>query len=264
MDEHGTPEPDEPDTPEPDEPDTPVSDPREARARHHAATGESAGTAYLRALSDEERRWMTAMVAGVAREHGVDADDVLQDLQLSLLRCTSIDTGRSGVRGWLRQRARWRALDLRRREGTPPDELDEQDAGPAPPPTGPDHEWTTERLQALELNKNEAQAVLLLLWGLDIPLRDFAQLVGRSAVQARQDRSRGLGRIRKLFDLSAEEHQALTASRQHVSIAAAAADLGLAEADLRRLVRSAEERIERTLGRTPPRTRRDEDDPHAR
>lgn len=92
MDEHGS--PDDLDSP----PGLPILDPREARDRHWRRNGESAGLLFLRALTAQERLWMEQMVTGIARAYGVDRDELLQELHLSLLTCDSIDSGRQSVR----------------------------------------------------------------------------------------------------------------------------------------------------------------------
>lgn len=261
MDEHGVPE--DPGRP----PDGPILDPREARARHRLRTVPSAGLLFLQALAAQERAWMERMVNRIARAYHVEGDDLLQELQLSLLACNTIDRGRQSVRGWLTRRARWRAADLLRKvERTR--SLDEASAPEpaAPEPTGPDPDWTIERLRGLRLNRDEAQVVLLVLWGMDVSLREFAELAERSHAKARQDKTRGLNKIEELFDLEPEESAAFIAFREFGTVNAAAVRLGVTADELRRLVRLAERKINRALGHPddPSGTRRDEDDSDAR
>jgi DNA-directed RNA polymerase specialized sigma24 family protein len=249
-------------------PDGPILDPREARARHRSRTSPSAGLVYLRALSATERRWLRGMVAGVARTYRVDRDDLMQDLQLSLLECDTIQHGRREVRAWLRRRAQWKAADLLRRHrtgptrSTLPDEVlpDLATAEHA----GPDRDWNVERLAAFKLSRDEAQVVLLTCWGFDVSLRDFAELVERSYAKTRQDKVRGLRKIEDLFDLEPEERAAFIAYREFGTHAAAAVRLGLPEDQLRAVVRRAENKINCTLGNAPDadRDRGDSSDVH--
>jgi DNA-directed RNA polymerase specialized sigma24 family protein len=254
--------PHEPDPP----PDRAILDPRDARARHRRRTRTSAGLSYLRVLTAQERHWLDRMVARTARAYGVEADDLLQDLQLSLLECDTIDRGRREVRGWLKRRAHWRAADLLRRDGLHRRHvrsLDEMTAPEpvAPKPTGPDADWSLDRLEGLRLNRDEAQVVLLILWGLDISLREFAELVERSHAKARQDKSRGLRKIEELFDLEPEERAAFIAFREYGTVTAAAVRLGISNDRLRCLVRQAEHKINRALGNTAtPARKKDESD----
>jgi DNA-directed RNA polymerase specialized sigma24 family protein len=252
---------------EPDpSPERAILDPREARARHRRRTRTSAGLSYLRVLTVQERHWLARMVERTARAYGVEADDLMQDLQLSLLQSETIDRGRREVRGWLKRRAQWRAADMIRRDGlhrTHVRSLDEM-TGPepaAPAPTGPDAEWSLDRLEGLRLNRDEAQVVLLVLWGLDISLREFAELVERTHAKTRQDKSRGLRKIEELFDLEPEERAAFIAFREYGTVTAAAVRLGIPNDRLRRLVRQAEHKINQALGHPAARARKkDESD----
>jgi DNA-directed RNA polymerase specialized sigma24 family protein len=258
MDEHGA-------RPDPRWP----LDPRVAMARHRDRIEPSAGLQYLRALTAQEREWMRRMVTRTARAYGVDRDDLMQELQLSLLRSNSIDGGRREVRGWLKRRAQWRATELlgkdrvRRQHTWSFDEVTAPEPI-APHPAGPDPDWSIDRLAGLRLNRDEAQVVLLVLWGLDISMRDFAELVDRSYAKTRQDKVRGLRKIEELFDLDPEERAAFIAYREYGTVTAAATRLGITEERLRRLGRSAERKINRALGHAENAdVRRDEDDSDA-
>lgn len=265
MGEHGI--PDDQDRP----PDAPVLDPREARARHVRRTGPSAGLLFLRALTAQENQWMERMVRRTAQAYNVDPDDLLQELRLSLIRCHTIDGGRAVVRGFLTRRARWRASDLLRGDKLRREHVRslDDDAVPeaaAPETTGPDSDWTVDRIRGLGLNRDEAQVVLLVLWGLDMSLRDFAELAARSHAKARQDKTRGFRKIEELFDLEPEESAAFIAYREFGTSHAAAVRLHLPERELIELVRRAESKINTTLGHTGGNAgvRRDEDDSDAR
>jgi DNA-directed RNA polymerase specialized sigma24 family protein len=244
----------------------PVLDPRAAKARYRQRTRPSAGLVYLRELTAREWTWMVDMTARVARMHHVDADDLMQDLALSLLECDALDSGRTEVRSWLRNRARWRALDILRRSHGPVTaclDADDNSETPAPEPTRIDLDWSVQRLVDLGLNRSEAQAVLLQCWNLDISMRDFAELADRSYAAVRQDRSRGLRKIENLFGLDEAESAALVACRDH-GARAAAHRLGIEIGELRALVSRAERKIDRALRRGPTNpTTEDEDDSDA-
>lgn len=261
MDEHvGTDDGDRP-------PEGSILDPREARSRHRLRGGESAGLLFLQALTTQERQWMERMVTGIARSYRVDRDDLLQDLQLSLLNCHSLDRGRQSVRGWITQRARWRADDIlraNRREHSVPATDRPLPEAPAPPPTAPDLDWSIERIQQLGLNRDEAQVVLLVLWGLDVSLREFSQLLERNYPKTRQDKIRGLNKIKELFHLDPDENAALVAYREFGTFEAAAARLNITKNELRALVRRAQKKIDHALDRKNVSTiRRHEDESDA-
>lgn len=248
-------------------PERSILDPREARSEHRLRRGESAGLLFLQALSTQERQWMERMVAGIARAYRVDRDDLLQELQLSLFNCHSLDRGRQSVRAWITQRARWRAQDMLRassgEKSIPASDRPLPEA-PAPAPTEPDRNWSIERIQKLGLNRDEAQVVLLVLWGVDVSLREFAQLAERNYPKTRQDKIRGLNKIRELFHLDPDENAALVAYRESGTLEAAAVRLNIPKNELRVLVRQAQKKIDRALDRkNMPTIRRHEDESDA-
>jgi DNA-directed RNA polymerase specialized sigma24 family protein len=259
MDEHGS--PDDLDSP----PGLPILDPREARDRHWRRNGESAGLLFLQALTTQERLWMEQMVTGIARAYGVDRDELLQELHLSLLTCDSIDSGRQSVRAWLRRRARWRAADmLRASPGNRNIRHSIDDIFPEPvSPLSyePNPDWSIERIRRLGLNRDEAQVVLLVLWGVDVSLRDFSELVERSYSKTRVDKFRGLKKIKDLFDLDPEENAALIAYRKFGTMGPAAHSLGISKTEFRTLAGRARRKIDLVLEKTdgPSADRREED-----
>lgn len=249
MDRHNS--PDDLDPP----PELSILDPREARDRHWRRNGVAAGLVYLQALTKQERLWMEHMVTGIAHAYGVDRDDLLQELHLSLLTCDSIDGGRQSVRGWLRRRARWRAADMLRAS---PDtwhlhlsaDDDSFPEPPAPPAQVSDPDWSIDRIRKLGLNRDEAQVVLLVLWGFDVSLRDFAELIEHNYPKTRQDKIRGFSKIKNMFALDPEEDAALIAYRELGTMPAAAKRLGVSEAELRKLVGRAQRKIDLALEHT--------------
>jgi DNA-directed RNA polymerase specialized sigma24 family protein len=267
MDEHGVPE--DP-GPSPASSDGPILDPREARYRFRRRTPPSAGLAYLQSLSARERVWMRRMVVRIAYAYHVDADDLMQELQLGLLACETIDAGRESVRAYLAQRARWRAADMLRGDSSHQQHAVPLDVVPepaAPEPRGPDPDWTLERVRALGLSRDEAQVLLLLLWGMDLPLKDFSEVMQRGYAKTRQDKSRGLRRIAELFELEPAESAAFMAYRKYGTMTAAAVRLNVPVEEMRVLVRRAEAKINQKLEHAPrPRTAhpQERDTRHAR
>lgn len=237
-----------------DDPDPPsVGDPqpfaaREGLRRHRERSGASAGLEYLRTIAAEEQQWLEKMVVRKAARYHVDQDDLLQDLYLSLLECNSIDVTRSGLRAWLTQRATWKAAALRRmidRQGAQP--LDDVPEPPAPDRQPPGFGWDVD--EAWGLSRDEAQIIRLLCWDFDVSMQQFSELAGRTYAKTRQDRSRGLRKIEKLFDLTPQERAAYMALRHHRTYPDAAIALAVSEDVLRVRVGRAIAKIRRVLGR---------------
>jgi DNA-directed RNA polymerase specialized sigma24 family protein len=250
MAEHGEPE-DPGDVPEYSQEPIPA---RDAKSRHLSRTRPSAGLVYLQEITDVERAWMRAMTRSVAHHFQVDRDDLLQELQISLLDCDVIDQGRASVRGWLRRRATWRAGDLRRRDRsqrvsgtTSMDDPLFGDLEDLPRAGRPDPDWTVERMAKLGLSRDEAQVMSLLCWGLSIPMKDFAEFTEQTYPAVRQQRSRATRKIRNLFGLDPDEATAYITWRSCDSSQTAAAKLGMTEHQLRTIVRRAESKIMRAL-----------------
>lgn len=224
-------------------------DPREALRRDPARQEPSPGLLYLRTIAAEERQWLEKMVVGVAAEYRVDRDDLLQDLRLSLLRCTSIDAGRAELHAWLRRRAEWKALDLLRKTGRHPTQsLELGPEPPAPEPNRIDPDWDVD--SSWHLSRDEAQIVRLICWGEDDSMREISALMGYSYDKGRQVRSRALRKLKKLIDLTPDELAAWLALGRLQTYPEAAIKLGLPEEELRVRVRRAEEKIRRVLRRS--------------
>ncbi|WP_300010422.1 sigma factor [Pseudonocardia sp.] len=267
MTRHGEPDdPDRPDddldqvvsAPDADEPDLVETDRDGADAPPTAAeikaafTATSPGWVYLESLAADEWAWLKRMVRSVAGRYNVDHEDLLQELQLRLRHCHVLDQGRSAVRSWLTQRAKWMALTMLRTGRRRPDTFPLDDVSPDPPApqeVGLDLDWTVERLRALGLSRDQAQNVLLLAWDIDISMQDYATAIERTYAKVRKDRSRALGKIKDLFDLTDDEEAALVAYRRFGSTAAAAIRLNRPVETVRRLVADAEQKIDRALGR---------------
>jgi hypothetical protein len=113
----------------------------------------------------------------------------------------------------------------------------------------PVHEWSAERFQEMGLSGNEARLIALLCWGvLHRSMREVAGELGRPYAATRQDKTRGLHKIKAMFHLLPDEEAVLVAVREYRSTTAAAVRLEMAVEDVRRLLASAEEKIESILG----------------
>ncbi|MGD9526167.1 sigma-70 family RNA polymerase sigma factor [Pseudonocardia sp.] len=244
----------------------PIADPREVLDRFRAGTPRPVGWQYLEQLVAEEHAWFTTMIARVARVHSVEADDLHQEVLLGLHDCDAIQLGRRGLRRWLERRARWKAGDMLRgrRAGRigyhDPERLgalaaEQEGQTPARsylggvanqnPWIGPD--WNLQRLRSLGLTRDMAQVVLLVMWGLDVSLKEFAELADLSYDSVRKQKERGLKVLHAAFGLTPEEDSVMRAVRKHGSAAAAAEHLRMTAADVAEALYRAMARIERVL-----------------
>jgi RNA polymerase sigma factor (sigma-70 family) len=211
---------------------------------------------YLRTLAEQESAWMKRMVGQVARRYGVDADDLMQEILERLIHTDVEIRGVVSMRSWLARMASWRAADmLRRQRRERVDSLVSMDATPVPDPVasepaGPDFDWTIERLRHLGLRHDEAQVLLLILWGVDMSLRDFAEQTERSYAKTRKDRERGLRKIQELFELTNEETAAFITHRRYGTVESAATRLGIDVGDCRLQISAARDKIAMVLGDT--------------
>jgi DNA-directed RNA polymerase specialized sigma24 family protein len=160
-------------------------------------------------LLEVQGDWLRCRVRSTAHRFRLDADELCQELMLSILRrSTTVDEGNKGVRTWLGSRVDWTARDMLRRRGreTTVDAADleaiENDMAtrrPAPDPPGP-MTLDTKHLVQWGLTPHEAQVVAMRCTGVDMPLKDFAELVHRSYASVRKEYERG---TRKIEELSA-------------------------------------------------------------
>lgn len=188
---------------------------------------------------------MHAMTQRVGHEHGVNPDDLQQELLEQLLLRPELDLERLGWRAWITQRAHWRASDMLRREkraaldyGVPDDLL-----GESPEPVRLDVDADVRRLRAMGLNGDEIRIIGYLIWGFGKSAAEFADLVGVSAAKVRQDKRRGLRKILGFAALSPAEQQAVAAGMRAPSRAAAARRLGVTEKVFTDRLREAAQKI---------------------
>lgn len=225
--------------------------PRAARDRYLDRSGPPAGLQLLRTMSAEETRWLRSMVLGVARDHGVEPDDLLSNVMENLSRDRSVEAGREGLRSWLRQRAVWRARDLRRahrdRDVELVDPVEQNrmlDAHPSAP---------ARRLEELPWLRNddvgltvlETQVIGLGCWGFDLTSKELAQLADASESAVRKAKQRGVGKFRALF--TEAELAVFVPYWETGSLTVAAQAAGCSSAEARRLVDEVMKKIVRVL-----------------
>src|SRR5690349_20935775 len=212
--------------------DPPCADPRHVlcRSRRRVMEPNPAGERIERLLANQGE-WLRNRVKHTARHFRLDADELCQELMLSMLRrSTTVDEGNRGVRTWLGSRVDWTAKDMLRHRGReecvgPEDLRAIEDEMTARRPT-PDHPGPAtldvKHLVELGLTAHEAQVVAMRCTGVDMPLKDFAELVQRSYASVRKEFERGTRKIEELFGLTAEEIRVVRAWRRHGTAAAAA------------------------------------------
>ena len=207
-------------------------------------------------LLQEQNAWLYRRVRSTALRYHVDADKLLQETLLSLLRAsTSLDPGDRGLRTWLAQRVEWSATNLRRQQARDltADDLSGIDlaneASPTPSPAQElrDTSINQRRLQEVGLTRDQAQTLAMRTSGFDLSLRELAELLDRSYAKTRQDYARGLRRVEAWIRLTPTETQVYTAYRRYGSVEHAAARLGLPEDELRSHLQQANQKIHHAL-----------------
>lgn len=239
--------------------------PREAMGRYRARNAPSPEWKIVEELLADEKDWLRTMVMRVADSHNVDADELLQNLLLSLRGHPSFDMSRTGSRSWLTRRAAWRAKGMRREisgrwhSADALDDLERRIMGqhrrtPARPflAGGTSSEpligtdWDMKRLDAMGIRSPSlAQAVLLVMWNLDY--RDFDELADIGDQVIRQRKSRGLAAVRDLIGLMEVESTVLRAMHRHGSVLAVADELQMTAAAVSETLLRALSRIRRFL-----------------
>ena len=235
--------------PDPDEdhdPDRPDAD------EHHAA---------IRALLATFTDWMRDRSRRIARRHDLDADDVFQLTWLRLLRSRmTADLTNDGIRTWLSRRIHWAASELarqRRHDGGERIAADEVDALIAEADMQASRTASTagsavdaKLLDRIGLTRHQIHVVLSECSGLDLSLREYAHLVGRSYTAIRKDKERALDRIERWVGLNHEERRAFMAFRLAGSVEAGARRTGHSEAVFRGLLDGAHRKVDEALAGT--------------
>jgi DNA-directed RNA polymerase specialized sigma24 family protein len=203
--------------------------------------------------------WLRCRVRSTARHFRLDADELCQELMLSMLRRSmTVDEGNRGVRTWLGSRVDWTAKDMLRRRGR--DETVEAAdleaiehamtaRGPVPDSPGLvtlDMKYLVE----LGLTTHEAQVVALRCTGVDMSLKDFAELVHRSYASVRKAYERGTRKIEELFGLTAEEVRVVREWRRHGTAAATAPHVNKSDDEVIQILEGAHKKIDRIFTET--------------
>jgi DNA-directed RNA polymerase specialized sigma24 family protein len=203
--------------------------------------------------------WLRSRVRSTAHHFRLDSDELCQELMLSMLRrSTTVDEGNRGVRSWLGSRVDWTAQDMLRRRGRDEtvdaknlEAIEHEMAArrPAPDPPTP-MTLDVKHLVELGLTPNEAQTVALRCTGVDMPLKDFAELVHRSYASVRKELERGTRKIEELFGLTAEEAVVVRAWRKHGTAAAAAPHVNRSGDEVISILEGAHKKIDRIFTET--------------
>jgi RNA polymerase sigma factor (sigma-70 family) len=229
-----------------DDPDRPDAD------EHHAA---------IRALLATFADWMRDRSRRIARRHDLDADDVFQLTWLRLLRSRmTADLTNDGIRTWLARRIHWAASELarqRRHDGGERIAADEVDALIAEADVQASRAASTagsavdaKLLDRIGLTRHQVHVVLSECSGLDLSLREYAHLVGRSYTAIRKDKERALDRIERWVGLNHEERRVFMAFRLAGSVEAGARRTGHSEAAFRGLLDGAHRKVDEALAGT--------------
>ena len=230
-------------------------DPREVLRRNRRPVCEANPAAErIERLLEVQGDWLRCRVRSTAHRLRLDADELCQELMLSMLRrSTTVDEGNKGVRTWLGSRVDWTAKDMLRRRGREdavgPEDLQaiEDDMiarRPAPEHAGP-VTLDVKHLVQLGLTPHEAQVVAMRCTGVDMPLKDFAELVHRSYASVRKEYERGTRKIEELFGLTAEEVLVVRTWRKHGTAAAAAPHLNRSNDEVIQIVEGVHKKIDR-------------------
>lgn len=214
--------------------------------------------AAIRELLTTFADWMRDLSRRIARRHDLDADDVFQLTWLRLLRSRmTADLTNDGIRTWLSRRIHWAASELARQrrhdggERIAPDEVDallaEADAQASRiAPTG-GSALDAKLLDRIGLTRHQIHVVLSECSGLDLSLREYAHLAGRSYTAIRKDKERALDRIERWVGLNHEERRVFMAFRLAGSVEAGARRTGHSEAVFRGLLDSAHKKVDEAL-----------------
>ena len=209
--------------------------------------------AAVSALLATSARWMRGRAKRAAVRYKLDAEDVLQVTWLRLLRSRAVtDLTNDGLKTWLAQRIEWAASELarqRRHDGGERIDNAEVDALLAEADvqasrTEPDEASVDEGfLHRIGLNRHQVQVVLSECSGLEVSLREFAALAGRSHAAMRKDKQRALDRIERWVGLDPEERGVFPAFRVAGSVDAGARRTGHTPTQFRRLLDTANKKV---------------------
>ena len=237
-----------------------LADPREVLRRHRRPVAEPNPAAErIERLLAVQGEWLRCRVRATALHLRLDGDELCQELMLSMLRRSmTVDEGNRGVRTWLGARVDWTAKDMLRRRGRDesvgPEDLEAIEhemtrRRPASDPPGP-VTLDVKHLVQLGLTLHEAQVVAFRCTGVDMPLKDFAELVHRSYASVRKEFERGTRKIEELFGLTAEEVHVVREWRKHGTAAATAPHVNRSGEEVISILEGAHKKIDRVFTET--------------
>jgi DNA-directed RNA polymerase specialized sigma24 family protein len=238
-----------------------IRDPREVlrRNRRPVCAANPAAERIERLLA-VQGDWLRCRVRSTAQRFRLDPDELCQELMLSMLRrSTTVDEGNKGVRTWLGSRVDWTAKDILRRRGREeavgPEDLQAIDDDmiarrPTPEFPGPVTLDVRHLVEQLGLTQNEAQVVAMRCTGVDMPLKDFAELVHRRYADMSREYERGTRKIERLFGLTAEEVRVVRAWRKRGTAAAAAPHVDKSGDEVIQILEGARKKIDRIFDET--------------
>lgn len=236
----------------------PPRDPRSVLRAHRAVDAtDNPAVERVEKLLAVQGDWLRTRVRWAARRFRLDADELCQELMLGMLRrSTTVDETNAGVRTWLGVRVDRTAIELTRRHGRESSEsperlgeLERDEANRGRWPADPHTEITLDvnHLKRLGLTHHEAQVVALRCTGVDMTLKEFAELVHRTHASVRQEFVRGIRKIENLFGLTAEEAQVIRAWQRHGTARDVGRSIGRTDEDVVRILEGAQKKIDRVF-----------------
>lgn len=213
----------------------PPHDPR--AVLHSCRSAEPLGAAAQRVsdLLAVQMSWLRRRTVSAARQFGLEAEDLFQEVMVSLLRRTTsaVDELHVGVRTWLGRRVDFTAKDMVRARGSEvpaePEELEmlEHTAAGGGRWLGvPRLDFVLDiyfLVERCELSPQEAQTITVQCAGTGMTLKEYAAAVGRSYAGVRKERERGIRKIENCLGLAPEEHEVMRMRHRHGSVDATAA-----------------------------------------
>ena len=208
----------------------------------------------LDALLKECADWMRNRCRHAAVPRDLDPGDLFQQTMVRLLRTSATaDLANDGLRTWLGKLIDWAANDLARtrlRDGGDrigPDEIDarcaEADLRACVANRADDDEIDAAFLERVGLTPHQIGVLLGECSGLDLTLREYARLVGRSYTAVRKDLERARRLLERWIGLTDEERRVFVTSRAHRSLSEAALRTGYPIAEFRAVLDTAQKKI---------------------
>ena len=187
----------------------------------------------INALLTECAEWMRQRCRHVSRQYDLDPNDVFQLALERLLRSShEADLTNDGLRTWLGRRIDWAAGELARKQrhdggerlgpGEVDTRLEEADVRACHHDTVEIDGVDAKFLARIGLTPHQVGVLLGECGGLDLSMREYAQLTGLSYAAVRKHKQRALERLERWIGLTDDERRAYIASRTTTSTAEAA------------------------------------------